>query len=54
MYIYIVSTIKDDTFEILGCWSCETDAIEFSKRFPDTKIDKVRLNSDEKVSSFTS
>tara|TARA_B100002052_G_C15757853_1_gene540890 strand:- start:278 stop:430 length:153 start_codon:yes stop_codon:yes gene_type:complete len=46
MYIYIVSTTKGDTLEILGCWSCETDAKEFSKKYPDTKIDKIRLNSD--------
>ena len=43
MYIHIV--INKDK-EVFGCWSSETDALKQSQKLIDSKIIKMKLNSE--------
>ena len=43
MYIHIV--IKDN--DVFGCWSSETDALKQSKKITDSKIIKMKLNTEK-------
>ena len=49
MFIYIVLNynIITNTTEALSCWSSEVDAIMYCKKYPNSYIKKLRLNSEE-------